>query len=111
MFSTKEREEEGFTVHAGADEHSEILYLRPELVPPDYRAAESLTGKDFADAGADCQGRWMAGLLRCATIGQRGHGCARIRTFVAKVEGNGPANSGWPRLQKDSQIRRRNGSP
>ncbi len=49
MFSTKEREEEGFTVHAGADEHSEILFLRPELVPPDYRAADSLTGKNFAD--------------------------------------------------------------
>ena len=35
-FSTKEREEEGFTVHAGADEQSEILFLHPEFVrtPP-----------------------------------------------------------------------------
>jgi creatinine amidohydrolase/Fe(II)-dependent formamide hydrolase-like protein len=49
MFSKKEREEEGFTVHAGAVEHSEILFLRPELVPPAYREAESLTGKNFAD--------------------------------------------------------------
>jgi creatinine amidohydrolase/Fe(II)-dependent formamide hydrolase-like protein len=49
MFSKKEREEEGFTVHAGAGEHSEILFLRPELVPPAYREAESLTGKNFAD--------------------------------------------------------------
>jgi creatinine amidohydrolase/Fe(II)-dependent formamide hydrolase-like protein len=49
MFSTKEREEEGFTVHAGADEQSEILFLRPEFVSPDYRAAESLAGKNFAD--------------------------------------------------------------
>jgi len=49
MFSAKEREEEGFTVHAGADEQSEILFLRPEFVPQDYRAAESLTGKNFAD--------------------------------------------------------------
>jgi creatinine amidohydrolase len=49
MFSTKEREEEGFTVHAGADEQSEILFLCPEFVPPDYRAADSLTGKNFAD--------------------------------------------------------------
>ncbi len=49
MFSTKEREEEGFTVHAGADEQSEILFLRPEFAPPDYRAAESLTGENFAD--------------------------------------------------------------
>jgi creatinine amidohydrolase len=49
MFSEKEREEEGFTVHAGADEQSEILFLRPEFVPPAYREAESLTGKNFAD--------------------------------------------------------------
>jgi len=49
MFSTQEREEEGFTVHAGADEQSEILFLRPEFVPQDYREAESLTGRNFAD--------------------------------------------------------------
>ena len=49
MFSAKERQEEGFTVHAGAEEQSEILFLHPEFVPPDYRAADSLTGKNFAD--------------------------------------------------------------
>jgi creatinine amidohydrolase len=49
MLSPKEREEEGFSVHAGAGEQSAILFLRPEFVPPDYRAAESLTGKNFAD--------------------------------------------------------------
>ena len=49
MLSPKEREEEGFTVHAGADEQSEILFLRPEFVPQDYGEAESLTGKNFAD--------------------------------------------------------------
>jgi creatinine amidohydrolase/Fe(II)-dependent formamide hydrolase-like protein len=49
MFSAKEREEEGFTVHAGADEQSEILFLRPEFVPHDFREAESMTGRNFAD--------------------------------------------------------------
>ena len=49
MLSPKEREEEGFSVHAGAGEQSAILFLRPEFVPPDYRAAESITGKNFAD--------------------------------------------------------------
>jgi creatinine amidohydrolase len=48
-FSPKEREEEGFTVHAGADEQSEILFLRPQFVPQDYPEAKSLTGKNFAD--------------------------------------------------------------
>jgi creatinine amidohydrolase/Fe(II)-dependent formamide hydrolase-like protein len=49
MFSPKEREEEGFTVHAGAAEQSEILFLHPEFVPADYRAADSLSGRNFAD--------------------------------------------------------------
>jgi hypothetical protein len=49
IFSAKELQEEGFTVHAGADEQSELLFLRPEFAPPDYRAAASLTGNNFAD--------------------------------------------------------------
>ena len=49
MLSPKEREEEGFSVHAGADEQSEILFLHSEFVPPDYREAESPTGRNFAD--------------------------------------------------------------
>jgi hypothetical protein len=35
--------------YAGADEQSEILFLRPEFVPQDYREAASLTGRNFAD--------------------------------------------------------------
>src|ERR1700730_14224367 len=49
MFSPQEREEEGFTVHAGADEHSEILFLRPGLVPRGYREAHALAVKNVAD--------------------------------------------------------------
>lgn len=49
MLSPKDRDEEGFSVHAGAGEHSEILFLRPEVVPQDYREAHALTGKNFGD--------------------------------------------------------------
>jgi creatinine amidohydrolase len=49
MLSAREREDEGFSVHAGAGEQSQLLFLRPEFVPPDYREAESLTGRSFAD--------------------------------------------------------------
>src|ERR1035437_10011726 len=49
MLSAKQLAEEGFSVHAGADEQSEVLFLRPELVPQDYREAKSLTGRNFAD--------------------------------------------------------------
>jgi creatinine amidohydrolase len=43
------RAEEGFTVHAGADETSQLLFLRPDLVAPDLDKAPSLTAHDFAD--------------------------------------------------------------
>jgi len=77
MFSAKERDEEGFTVHAGADEQSEILFLRPELVPTDYRGADSLTGKNFADlvriAKADgWPGYFGAPRLASAAMGAQG---------------------------------------
>jgi len=49
LLSTKQLAEEGFSVHAGADEHSQLLFLRPEFVPASYRSAPSLTGETFAD--------------------------------------------------------------
>jgi len=49
MLSTEQLREEGFSVHAGADEQSQLLFLRPEFVPAGYRGAPSLTGANFAD--------------------------------------------------------------
>ena len=42
-------EEDGFTVHAGAEEHSEMLFLHPELVNPAVKSAAPLTAKNFDD--------------------------------------------------------------
>jgi len=49
LLTEAERNENGFTVHAGAVEHSSILFLRPDLVSPGYRSARSWTGKEFPD--------------------------------------------------------------
>jgi creatinine amidohydrolase len=49
FMSKDARAEEGFTVHAGADETSQLLFLRPDLVAPDLDKAPSLTAHDFAD--------------------------------------------------------------
>lgn len=43
------RAEEGFTVHAGADEHSTLFFVRPDLIARDFTKAPSFTAKDFAD--------------------------------------------------------------
>ena len=49
VLSAKQLAEAGFSVHAGVDEQSQLLFLRPELVPESYRSAPSLTGTNFAD--------------------------------------------------------------
>lgn len=45
----KALDEDGFTVHAGAGEHAQILFLHPELVDPAYKSAPPLTGRNFND--------------------------------------------------------------
>jgi creatinine amidohydrolase len=49
FLSKEARAEEGFTVHAGADEHSQLFFLQPDLIAPDFGKAPSLTAHDFAD--------------------------------------------------------------
>ena len=49
FLSKDARAEEGFTVHAGADETSTLFFVRPDLLAPDFAKAPSLTAKDFAD--------------------------------------------------------------
>lgn len=49
FLSKDARTEEGFTVHAGADETSQLFYLRPDLIAPDFTSAPSLTARNFED--------------------------------------------------------------
>jgi creatinine amidohydrolase/Fe(II)-dependent formamide hydrolase-like protein len=47
--SSKQLAEDGFGIHAGAEEQSTILFLKPQLVSEGYKSAPSLTGGNFAD--------------------------------------------------------------
>jgi creatinine amidohydrolase len=49
LLSKKAEEENGFSVHADAEEHSEVLFLHPGLVNPGYKTADSVTGRNFDD--------------------------------------------------------------
>jgi len=76
MFTSAELAEEGFTVHAGADEHSQIVFLHPELVDPSYKNAPSLTAEGVGDlfriAGTkDWPGYFGAPRLANAALGAR----------------------------------------
>ncbi|WP_162601582.1 creatininase family protein [Occallatibacter savannae] len=49
VLDKKAAEEDGFTVHAGAGEHSQILFLHPELIDAGYKSAMPLTASTFED--------------------------------------------------------------
>ena len=45
-----EKKEDGASLHGGMDEHSLILYLKPELVAPGYKSAPVVTGQSAQDS-------------------------------------------------------------
>jgi creatinine amidohydrolase/Fe(II)-dependent formamide hydrolase-like protein len=101
--SEAERAENGSTVHAGASEHSTILFLRPDLVAPGYRSARSWTGKDFPDLvrmarADDWPGYFGAPRVATAALGAQLHreeSQQVIATAVRILDGWDP--SGEPR--------------
>lgn len=48
IFTTEQRAAEGLSIHADADEHSCLLFLRPDLVAPAIRSAPAVVARDFA---------------------------------------------------------------
>jgi creatinine amidohydrolase/Fe(II)-dependent formamide hydrolase-like protein len=71
--------EDGFTVHAGLREHSEILFLRPDLVPPAMRDARSVKADGFgalvaAARAADWPGYFGAPRHASSAVGAAHHG-------------------------------------
>jgi creatinine amidohydrolase/Fe(II)-dependent formamide hydrolase-like protein len=57
LLSKEAADEDGFTVHAGAEEQSEMLFVHPEFVSPSYKSAVTVRGSNFEDlynlAGSD----------------------------------------------------------
>ena len=68
--------EDGFTVHAGLASHSQVMAMRPDLVPAAVASAPSVTGKDLADlrriaAGEKWTGYFGAPRYASASLGGR----------------------------------------
>jgi len=55
QFTKSEREAEGFSVHADADEHSRMLFLKPEVVAARVHEAPAVVGHEPADLVALAQ--------------------------------------------------------
>lgn len=71
-----EKKEDGASLHAGMDEHSLMLHLRPDLVAPDYKTAPAVTGptaRQSVEAAkrADWPGYLGSPRLASAALGER----------------------------------------
>ena|ERR1700756_785809 len=110
VLSGKQLAEEGFSVHAGADEQSQLLFLKPEFVPEGYRSAPSLTGANFADLVRIAKTEGWPGYFGAPLTRHCGNGGAGICTVLAKRKRNGPADSRRSGSQENSQVCGRDGS-
>jgi hypothetical protein len=98
-----EKKADGVSLHAGADEHSMMLYLRPDLVSPDYRGSKPFSGANYADAFATARRAEWPGYLGApnvasAALGRtiwQGFSSATITTAVEILDGKDPAS--YPR--------------
>jgi creatinine amidohydrolase/Fe(II)-dependent formamide hydrolase-like protein len=98
-----EKKADGVSLHAGMDEHSLMLYLRPELVARDYRQAPSVSGANYAEDFATAKlpgwpGYLGAPSLATPAFGQkiwRAFAEATVKTSVEILDGKDPA--GYPR--------------
>ena len=98
-----QKKEDGVSLHGGADEHSLMLHLQPNLVAPDYRQAPTVTGATYAESVAaatqkDWPGYIGAPRLGNAALGRRiwtSFSAAALKTTIDILEGTDPAT--YPR--------------
>jgi creatinine amidohydrolase/Fe(II)-dependent formamide hydrolase-like protein len=98
-----QKKEEGLSLHGGADEHSMMLYLQPELVASDYRDAKSVAGATYDEAFAvakqrDWPGYLGAPRLASAELGRHiwtSFSTAALTTTIEILNGTDPSK--YPR--------------
>lgn len=103
VMTPEEKQADGVSLHAGMDEHSLMLYLRPDLVARDFPDAPTWSGanyaEDFATARKDgWPGYLGAPRLATAAFGERiwrAFAAATLKTAVEVLDGKDP--SGYPR--------------
>ena len=64
-----QKKEDGVSLHAGADEHSLMLHLQPNLVAPEFRQATSITGSTYAESVAAAGQKDWPGYIGAPRLG------------------------------------------
>jgi creatinine amidohydrolase len=84
LFSPAQVEAEGVSVHADADEHSRVLFLRPDIVSPDFQTARPVVGHGFEDLIALATQPDWPGYFGTPAIGTAAAG-ARVMNAIAQA--------------------------
>jgi creatinine amidohydrolase/Fe(II)-dependent formamide hydrolase-like protein len=104
LFSSDERAREGVSVHADADEHSRLLFLKPELVAHDLASAPPVVAHDFAELQAIAKAPAWTGYfgtpaIATAKAGGRAMNALAQAAVDAVLAGlDGAPVQDWPRV-------------
>jgi creatinine amidohydrolase len=98
-----QKKEDGVSLHGGADEHSLMLHLQPNLVAPDYQQAATVTGSTYAESVAAARHKDWPGYLGAPRLGNAALGrriwtsfsATALKTTLEILEGADPAK--YPR--------------
>src|SRR5690349_2247977 len=90
IMTAEQKRDDGVSLHGGADEHSMMLYLAPELVSPGYRTASSVSGSNYEESFAVAQKPGWPGYIGApkhasAALGKHiwdGFSAAAVKTTV-----------------------------
>jgi len=97
--SEAEKKEEGVSLHAGMDEHSLMLHLRPDLVASGYKSARTVTGQTMEQSvtvakPADWPGYLGSPRLATAALGEKtwtSFAAAAVDHLLKILDGADPA--------------------
>ena len=101
--SAAEKKEDGVSLHGGADEHSLMLHLQPDLVAADYAQAPSVTGSTYAESVEAARQKQWPGYIGAPRLGNAALGnriwtsfsASALKTTLEILDGADPAK--YPR--------------
>lgn len=103
IMTPQQKKDDGVSLHGGADEHSLMLYLQPNLVAPGYKSAKSISGSNYDESFAVSKGADWPGYIGAPKHGSVALGRhiwtsfsgAALKTTLEILDGKDPAS--YPR--------------
>ena len=103
VMTAEQKKEDGVSLHGGADEHSLMLHLQPDLVASGYRTARSVAGSSYDESFAvakqqDWPGYIGAPRVASAALGRHiwtSFSAAALKTTLEILDGTDPST--YPR--------------